>query len=164
MDLEFIDAVIDDYRKIGSSNEIDVFDERGLLSRVRETIEWQSLTDEEKHKKRCFVYSVIRKTGNSESFQFEIKVIDIYELVEKILSKVNSIDEKNELKTRLIAMLEVFKYHVNEHRDTRKMQVTSFELIRVIAMLCMNVNLFSSINEELRELIDMITELQSSRD
>lgn len=160
MNLEFIDRIINDYKKISSENGMSVFDERGLLSRVREIIEWKTLSDDEKHKKRYFVFSVIKKTGNAEAFQFETNIITLYELVELVLSKISSIEEKNELKTRLTAMLEVFKFHVNEHRDTRRMQVASFDLLLNIVASCKGHSLFDSVNEELQKITNLIIDLQ----
>lgn len=160
MDIEFVDMVINKYKSISSDSEKGVFYERGLLARVRENVEWESLTDDQKHKKRCFVFSVIKKTGNSEVFLFETRIILLYELVESLLLEVYAIEQENELKIRLIAMLEVFKYHVNKQRDTRKMNTTSFKLLRDIATSCKEVSLFNTISEELNKLIGLIEALQ----
>jgi hypothetical protein len=58
MNLDFINNLINAYKNISSDEGTEVFDERGHLSRVREIIEWHSLTNQEKHQKRRFIFSL----------------------------------------------------------------------------------------------------------
>jgi hypothetical protein len=57
-------------------------------------------------------------------------------------------------------MLEIFIFHVNEHRDTRKIQKTPFDLLSNIASLCQKSGSFIQINSDLNLIIELLGKLQ----
>ena len=119
---------------------------------------WQEMSTEERHEKRKFVFSVIRKTGNAEAFFLETTIIALYELAEAVLVKIEKLQE-SDLKTRLSAMLNVFMFHVNEQRDTRHMSTASFKYLINVAQQCIEDGGFSEINSDLKELVMLFIQL-----
>ncbi|WP_010522155.1 hypothetical protein [Aquimarina agarivorans] len=152
-----IKILLEEYQQF-DSNESDIYDEKSYLSWIKESIEWRELSLREKHKKRRFVFSVIQKTGNAEEFVVETTVIELYELVEKVLDAIEKLPE-NYVSTRLVAMLTVFMFHVNEQRDTRQMSTTSFKLIGNILEHCINHKTFNPLNSELKTMIKLFNQL-----
>jgi len=156
--LEEVKLYLERYQELSWEADISVPQETSLLCEVRDCLQWQNFTSEEKHEKRKFVFTVIKKMGNTEAFLTETTVIELYELVEIILSKLSQVEDGH-LKTRLNAMLNVFVLHVNEQRDTRKMQTPSFELIANIAGKAINDSAFEPLHDRLRKLINLLGQL-----
>lgn len=148
---------IETYGRIKTSNP-EVYNERSYLSIIKGLVQWRELSSEERHKKRRFVLSVIRKTGNAEEFIVETTVIELYELVEQILKHLEK-EDNQDLKTRLEAMLGIFIFHVNEQRDTRRMATTSFKYIINIGNQCLEENVFLGIREELQRMVELFAQL-----
>lgn len=151
---------IEEYRSIDISNVKWGSRETLTLAYLKEYIEWNELTEQEKHKKRKFVFSVIQKTGNAKEFIVETTVIELYELAKKILTLIKKLP-KSDFSIRLTAMLTVFMFHVNEQRDTRKMSNTSFKLIINILNSYLENKIFIEMNEDFSKMENLFNELDN---
>lgn len=148
---------IEAYRQMDLDNPY-TSEEYSYLSIVKEFIQWRELSPEEKHQKRRFIFSVINKTGNAEAFVVETTIIELYEIVEALNLKLSDL-AKTDLLTRLTAMLTVFKFHVNEQRDTRKMSTQSFRFIINIANSCVTDVTFIEVKDDLKRMIGLFSRL-----
>lgn len=121
--LDKINLLIDFYRNI-EREEVSVFNESTILSKLRSEQKWQDLTDEEKQAKRV---GIIKKVSlrltedRKDTFLLEETVNLVYSLCDETIKKIDNHD-LDELLTRLKAMLSVEKILINEHFEAKRIR------------------------------------------
>lgn len=153
--------IISRYRSEIINNGTDTFDENSLLSSITSSLEWSNYTDEEKQKFHKVVLSVARKTNNFKQFEFEILLIDIYDLLIYIKDTfVNQ--QEHDIIFRLLSIIDICKYYKNEYRDLSKVNIYPFKVLSKYIKKNEELDILRKIRPVLRELvikIDLVLKL-----
>jgi hypothetical protein len=159
-----IHNIIDCYENDFYKDETVLFDEKVLLSTIKSSIEWNEKSDEEKCQHHKVVLSVAKKTGNFQVFDFEILMIEIYELMLSILKLIENHLEDRTL-FRLSAIIKICIYYKNEFRDLSRVNIFPFKVLSQFIHQNGNSDEFMKIGSDVKELakkIDMALNFRQS--
>jgi hypothetical protein len=149
--IDVINAAINLYRNISSEIDGFVSEEIRLLSSLREELEWQLLSGDEKQGKRKSRIEAVKKViteSTKDEFQLEICVIEEYDALQSVLDKIDNLNDTKKdlvLGIRLKAMLFVEKTLLNEHLNAFLIRDDALNLLHRLLLECQN-------NSELKEL------------
>lgn len=154
----------DDYALIDKEESSNIADENQLLFDLKQQLEWQVLSSEEKNERR---FNLLRKLklrltdDNRDVFRLEELIIEIHVLINKIFHQLSLLPEsilQNSRTTRLKAMLFVEKYLINEVKDAKKIRNFNFDLLMEILLECSNEVCYKEI--ELSKMIFLLNDKQ----
>jgi hypothetical protein len=150
--IDVINEIVELYRNISSEIDESVFDEKVLLSSLREELEWQLLSGDEKQRKRKNRMEAVKKVitdSTKDEFRLEISVIDEYDALQAVLDEIDNLDDTKKdliLAIRLKAMLFVEKTLLNEHFNANFIRHHNFDLLHRILLNCQSNAELSQIN------------------
>jgi Tfp pilus assembly major pilin PilA len=129
----------------------DTINEKSLLSTLESSLEWSNYTDEEKHISHKVVLSVAKKTNNFKQFEFQILLIDIYDLL--ISVKDTFLDQQNnDTVFRLLSIIDICKFYKSEYRDLSQVNIYPFKVLSEYVKNNAEHDLLMKIEPVLKEL------------
>ena len=157
--------IITRYKNEIINKETDTFNEKALLSALKSSIEWECYSDAEKHKSHRVVLSVARKTDNFKEFEFQILLIEIYELMITVSRAIGNQKEDNTI-FRLASLIEICKYYKGEFRDLSQVNIFPFKVLSEFIHKNEKsemLRVFESDFKEISGKIDLLLELKKTR-
>lgn len=128
MNIQDFQKITERYRNEIIKNNSDMINEKSLLSALRSSIEWLNYNDEERHESHKVILSVATKTNNYEQFEFQILLIEIYDLLLS-LKDIFVNQHEDETVFRLISIVDICKFYKNEYRDLSQVNIYPFKVL-----------------------------------
>lgn len=144
--------IISRYKDEILNKNTDAFNEKSLLSSLKNSIEWSEYTEEEKHNSHKVVLSVARKTNNFKQFEFEISIIEIYDLLISVKDSLAN-QEANDIVFRLLSIIDICKYYKSEYRDLRRVNIYPLKVLSEYIKNYKEQDVLMEIKPTLNELI-----------
>ena len=123
-----LDTIFSRYETEIFVSEDDVFNEKSLLSEIKSNLEWRDFSDKQRNEFHQVVRSVARKTKNLKQLEFEIFILEIYDLMIDVYDTIKN-HEKDPIAFRLLSIINICKYYKNEFRDLSKMNLSPLKIL-----------------------------------
>lgn len=130
--LQTIINLLSSYKEIEQKMP-NAYAEYFALTIIKEELEWQNLTDEEKQRKRIVVLKMVKKVLTPETknvFDLDDSIIDLYEAVQNLLDDINKMHNNDLIIVRLKSMLIMEKFLLNESRDAKKIRYFNHSIMK----------------------------------
>jgi len=151
MNNQDLHRIISRYKRKIFNKGTDTFNEKSLLSSLKSSLEWSNYTDEERQESHKVVLSVAKKTNNFKQFEFQILLIEIYDLL--ICVKDTFVNQnEDDIVFRLLSIVDICKYYKNEYRDLSKVDIYPFVVLLEYIKKNEELGILRKVKPVLREL------------